>query len=170
MTGLIDDLLNLARITRHHIRWSTVDLSGLASQVVAELRHHDPDRATPVHIAPGISARGDARLLTIALENLLGNAWKFTHKHAAAEIWFAHEQRDGRDVFVVRDTGAGFDMKHAQKLFMPFHRLHAATDYEGMGIGLATVQRIVARHHGQIWAEAEADKGATFYFTLGDAR
>jgi len=168
MAGLIDDLLNLARLTRTHLRWARVDLSSLAAQVVAELRRSDPDRTTPVHIAPDVIAHGDARLLTIVLENLLGNAWKFTKRHPDAEIWLGEEQRDGRTVLVIRDTGAGFDMKHADKLFVPFQRLHAASDYDGAGIGLATVQRIVARHNGQIWAESEIDRGATFYIALGD--
>jgi light-regulated signal transduction histidine kinase (bacteriophytochrome) len=114
-----------------------------------------------------VASRGDARLLTIVLENLLGNAWKFTGKHPAAEIWFDQQRRDGRTVYCVRDTGAGFDMKYADKLFAPFHRLHGATEYEGVGVGLATVQRIIARHGGQIWAEAEVDRGAAFFFTLG---
>jgi|GEM_PF-5709306 len=168
MSALIDDLLDLARITRSHLTWSSVDLSSIAAQIIAELRARDPDRATVVHLASGVRAHGDARLLTIALENLLGNAWKFTKKHPAAEIWFGEEQRDGRTVLVVRDTGAGFDMKHAEKLFIPFQRLHAASDYDGVGIGLATVQRIVARHGGQIWAESEIDRGAVFYLALGD--
>lgn len=168
MAGLIDDLLNLARITRSHLRWAAVDLSSIAAQVVAELRSHDPDRTTVVHLERGVTAHGDARLLTIVLENVLGNAWKFTKKHPAAEIWFGQAQRDGRTVLVVRDTGAGFDMKHAEKLFVPFQRLHAASDYEGVGIGLATVQRIVARHNGQIWAESEIDGGAVFFIALGD--
>jgi len=167
MAGLIDDLLNLARITRGALRWTAVNLSAIAGQVAAELHRRDPERATQLHIAADVASRGDARLLTIVLENLLGNAWKFTAKHAAAEIWFGEQQRDGRTVYHVRDTGAGFDMRYADKLFMPFHRLHAASDYEGEGVGLATVQRIVSRHGGQIWAEAEVDRGATFFFTLG---
>jgi light-regulated signal transduction histidine kinase (bacteriophytochrome) len=167
MAGLIDDLLNLARITRAELRWTSVDLSALAGQVAAELHRHDPERTTPIHIAAGVASRGDARLLTIVLENLLGNAWKFTGKHAAAEIWFDEQRRDGRTVYCVRDSGAGFDMKYADKLFAPFHRLHGATEYDGVGVGLATVQRIIARHGGQIWAEAEVDRGATFFFTLG---
>ena len=167
MAGLIDDLLNLARITRGAPRWTAVSLTSLAGQVAAELHRRDPERTTPLHVAADLACRGDARLLTIVLENLLGNAWKFTAKHAAAEIWFGEQQRDGRTVYFVRDTGAGFDMKYADKLFTPFHRLHAATEYEGVGVGLATVQRIISRHGGQIWAEADVDRGAAFYFTLG---
>jgi signal transduction histidine kinase len=170
MATLIDDLLNLARITRQQMRRTAVDLTALAGQVAAELRRRDPERTTPIHVAPEVAGRGDARLLTIVLENLIGNAWKFTTKHQAAEIWFGTQQRDGRPVYYVRDSGAGFDMKHADKLFLPFHRLHGTSDYEGTGIGLATVQRIITRHGGQIWAEAEVDRGATFWFTLGDLR
>jgi signal transduction histidine kinase len=170
MGALIDDLLNLARITRVQPRWAPIDLSALAGQVAAELRRRDPERTTQFDIAPGVAGRGDARLLTIVLENLLGNAWKFTTKHAAAAISFGAEQRDGRVVYHVRDTGAGFDMRYADKLFVPFQRLHGASEYEGTGIGLATVQRIIARHGGQIWAEAEVDRGATFFFTLEDPR
>jgi signal transduction histidine kinase len=170
MGALIDDLLNLARITRQQMRRTAVDLTAIAGQVAAELRRREPERTTPVHVAPEVAGHGDARLLTIMLENLIGNAWKFTTKHEAAEIWFGAQQRDGRTVYYVRDTGAGFDMKHADKLFVPFHRLHGAHDYEGTGIGLATVQRIITRHGGQIWAEAEIDRGATFWFTLGDRR
>jgi signal transduction histidine kinase len=167
MAGLIDDLLNLARVARGALRWTAVSMTALAGQVAAELHRRDPGRATPIHVAPDVACRGDARLLAIVLENLLGNAWKFTTKHAAAEIWFGEQERDGGTVYYVRDTGAGFDMKYADKLFAPFHRLHAASDYEGVGVGLAIVQRIVSRHGGQIWAEAEVDRGATFYFTLG---
>jgi len=170
MAALIDDLLKLARITRLQLRWAPVDLTALADQVAAELRRHDGERATPIHIAPGVSGKGDARLLTIVLENLLSNAWKFTTKHAAAEIWFGVEQRDGRAAYFVRDTGAGFDMKYADKLFAPFQRLHGPNEYDGVGVGLATVQRIITRHGGRIWAEAEIDRGATFFFTLGDPR
>jgi signal transduction histidine kinase len=170
MGALIDDLLNLARITRQQMRRTSVDLTAIAGQVAAELRRRDPERATQIHVAAAVIGRGDARLLTIVLENLIGNAWKFTTKHAAAEIWFGAQQRDGRTVYHVRDSGAGFDMHHADKLFVPFQRLHGTSDYEGTGIGLATVQRIITRHGGQIWAEAEVDRGATFFFTLGDLR
>jgi light-regulated signal transduction histidine kinase (bacteriophytochrome) len=167
MSVLIDDLLNLARISRGPVFLETHDLSVLASEVIAEIQRHEPARTMQVHIAPGLSARADARLLRIMLENLLGNAWKFTAKHAAAEIWFGTEERDGHDVFFVRDSGAGFDMKYIGKLFGAFQRLHNTADYEGVGIGLATVHRIISRHGGRIWAEAAPDRGATFYFTLG---
>jgi signal transduction histidine kinase len=168
MAMLIDDLLYLARITRVQLRWAPIDLSAIAGQIVAELRRRDSDRATPVHIAPGLTTEGDARLVTVALENLLGNAWKFTAKHAAAEIWLGAEQRDGQEVFTVRDTGAGFDMKYADKLFLPFHRLHSAEQFEGVGVGLATVHRVIVHHGGRIWAESSVDGGAAFFFYLGE--
>jgi len=170
MATLIDDLLSLAQITRTQLRWMPIDLSVVVEHIVAELRRREPDRTTGVHIAPDIVTHGDARMLTIVLENLLGNAWKFTAKHAAAEIWFGTEQRDSAVVFFVRDSGAGFDMKYIGKLFGAFQRLHSASDYEGIGIGLATVHRIISRHGGKIWAEAAVDAGATFFFTLGDAK
>jgi signal transduction histidine kinase len=168
MAGLIDDLLDLARISRVQLRWNPIDLTAIASQITGELARRDPARTTPVHLTPGLVSHGDARLITIALENLLGNAWKFTARTPGAEIWLGTEPRDGRDVCFVRDTGAGFDMKYADKLFLPFQRLHSADEFEGVGVGLATVQRIIAHHGGRIWAEAEVGHGATFYFFLGE--
>jgi PAS domain S-box-containing protein len=163
MSQLIDDLLNLARISRVSLATTSVDMSAVAGEVIAEIQRRDPGRAVQAHVAPGISARADARLITILLENLLGNAWKFTAKQATAEIWFGMEA----GAFFVRDTGAGFDMAYADKLFTPFQRLHSDRDYEGTGIGLATVHRIVTLHGGRIWAEAKVGGGATFFFTLG---
>jgi PAS domain S-box-containing protein len=163
MAQLIDDLLDLARISRVPLAATSVDLSALASEVIAEVQRRDPNRTVEVHIAPGISARADARLMKILLENLLGNAWKFTARQDAAQIWFGADA----SAFFVRDTGAGFDMAYAEKLFVPFQRLHSDREYEGTGIGLATVHRIVTRHGGRIWAEAELGRGATFFFTLG---
>lgn len=170
MAALIDDLLSLAQITRTQLRWTPIDLSAIADHVASELRRHEPARTTPVHIVPGVTARADARMLTIVLENLLGNAWKFTAKHRAAEIWFGAEQRDGETVYLVRDTGAGFDMKYVDKLFGAFQRLHGNSEYDGVGVGLATVHRIITRHGGRIWAEAAVDHGARFYFTLGNPK
>jgi signal transduction histidine kinase len=164
MAALIDDLLELARITRAPVRREALDLSALAVDVLAELSRREPSRTVAAHVAPGLSAHADARLLRIALENLLGNAWKFTARHDGAEIWFGSDA----GAFHVRDTGAGFDMAFVEKLFVPFQRLHAVNEYDGTGIGLATVHRIVTHHGGQIWAEAEVGKGATFFFTLGD--
>jgi PAS domain S-box-containing protein len=166
MSGLIDDLLTLARIARAQPAVALQDLSALAADVVAEIQKREPARTTAIHITPGLSALGDARLLTIMFENLLGNAWKFTAKHHDAQIWFGADA----DTFHIRDTGAGFDMAYAKKLFQPFQRLHATAEYEGSGIGLATVHRIVTHHGGRIWAEAEVGKGATFFFTLGAPR
>jgi len=163
MSMLIDDLLSLARIRRVPLQVTDLDLSAIAFEVASDLRKREPTRLTPVHIAPGLRARGDAQLIRIVLENLLDNAWKFTAKSPAAEIWLAG---DGA-TFVVRDTGAGFDMAYAEKLFRPFQRLHGAHEFEGIGVGLATVQRIVHHHGGRIWAEGAVDKGAAFFFTLG---
>jgi signal transduction histidine kinase len=149
-----------------------VDLSALAGCVVAGLRKYEPQRQVEFTIAPGLTATGDSRLLRQALENLLGNAWKFTGKKAEARIEFgaaANSQPstlNPRPVFFVRDNGAGFDMAHAKKLFAPFQRLHRPSEFPGTGIGLATVQRIIFRHGGEVWAKAELDQGATFHFTL----
>jgi len=168
MSGLIDDLLDLARITRVQLRWAPIDLAAIAAPIITELTRRDPGRTTRVHVAPGLTGHGDAKLMTIALENLLGNAWKFTAKQPAAEIWLDSDERDGQRVFVVRDTGAGFDMKYADKLFLPFQRLHTTDEFEGVGVGLATVQRIISHHGGRIWAEAMVGAGATFFFFLGE--
>ena len=166
MAELIDDLLVLARITRAELVRAPVDLSALAETVVATLRRDHPQRVVAVAIAPGMTASGDARLLTVALENLLGNAWKFTARCADARISFsAAEGPDGR-VFTVRDNGAGFDMAYVGKLFGAFQRLHSAIDFPGTGIGLATVGRIIHRHAGKVWAEGALDAGAAFHFTL----
>ena len=166
MSGLIDDLLGLARLSRRELVRQRVDLSEVARRVGAELQRHHPSRAVRVDIRDGLSAAADPHLLTIVLENLMGNAWKFTGKRDDALIEVG-QKADGREAsFYVRDNGAGFDMAYADKLFGAFQRLHGDEDFEGTGIGLATVQRIVTRHGGRIWAEGEVDKGATFYFTL----
>jgi light-regulated signal transduction histidine kinase (bacteriophytochrome) len=167
MSGLIDDLLNLARITRVQLRWAPIDLAVIAAPIIAELARRDPGRITQIHVVPGLTGHGDGKLMTIALENLLGNAWKFTAKQSAAEIWLGSEDRDGHRAFFVRDSGAGFDMKYADKLFLPFQRLHTTDDFEGVGVGLATVQRIISHHGGRIWAESRVGAGATFFFFLG---
>ncbi|MEX2283921.1 MAG: ATP-binding protein [Gemmatimonadota bacterium] len=166
MGRLIDDLLELARITRREMVRDSVDLSSLAENVIAELREHDPERRVIVTIHPQLSVVGDDGLLRAALSNLLGNAWKFTSKTADAVIEFGAVHANGNRSFYVRDNGAGFDMNYASKLFGPFQRLHNASDFEGTGIGLATVQRVVNRHGGQIWAEGSVGHGATFFFTL----
>lgn len=166
MGQLIDAMLQLARVTRGEMLHEKVDLSSLARSISAELQESAPDRAVEWIIAPGQEARGDPRLLRALLENLLGNAWKYSAKRASARIEFGSIERDGGREWFVRDNGAGFDMEYAGRLFSPFQRLHAPAEFEGMGIGLATVQRIVTRHGGAIRVEAAPDQGAAFYFTL----
>ena len=166
MGQLIDDLLKLSRVTRGELSHTQIDLSALAQEIATELQHTQPERLVEFDITPGLSACGDARLLRLVLENLLGNAWKFTRHHAQVHIEFSCMHVDNDTIYFVRDDGAGFDMAYADKLFGAFQRLHSSTEFEGTGIGLATVQRIIHRHGGRLWAEAEVEKGATFYFTL----
>jgi PAS domain S-box-containing protein len=167
MAQLIDDLLNLSRVTRSDMRRERVDLSALAETITTELQQAHPDQAVACIIASGLIAEGDAHLLRIVLENLFSNAWKFTSRHPQAHIEFGSmRQPDGRLAYFIRDDGAGFDMAYADKLFGAFQRLHGITEFPGTGIGLATVQRIIHRHGGRIWVEAAPEKGATFYFTL----
>ena len=166
LAQLTDDLLNLSRVTRSEMRHDTVNLSEMAQAVVAELRQRQPERQVEFVVAEGMVARGDTRLIQVVLDNLLGNAWKFTQKRPQSRIEFGAMQHDGETAYFVRDNGAGFDMTYADKLFLPFQRLHAVTEFEGTGIGLATVQRIVRRHGGNAWAEGAVGQGATFYFTL----
>jgi PAS domain S-box-containing protein len=170
MAQLIDDLLDLSRATRVELRRERVDLSGLARTVVGELRAADPGRDVEVTVADHLVASGDPHLIRLVLQNLLSNAWKFTSKRSGARIEVGARdgggQGDGERVFLVRDNGAGFDMRYAGKLFDPFQRLHAAAEFEGTGVGLAIVQRIVRRHGGRVWAESEPDRGAAFWFTL----
>jgi light-regulated signal transduction histidine kinase (bacteriophytochrome) len=166
MGQLIDALLNLARLARMDICWATVDLSALARLTAAELRQTQPQRYVECTIADGLLVYGDRRLLQVMLYNLLGNAWKFTAKLPQARVEVGWTRCNGQTVYCVRDNGAGFDMAYADKLFAPFQRLHTTDEFEGLGIGLATVQRIVHRHGGRIWAEGAVDQGATFYFTL----
>ncbi len=169
MAGLIDDLLRLSRISRTQLEPGAVDLSALAGAVVEELRRRDPERAAVVEIEPGVGGRGDERLLRIVLDNLLGNAWKFSRGRSPARIAFGAENGRGEPVYVVRDNGAGFDMTYADKLFGAFQRLHSAREFEGTGVGLATVARVVHLHGGRVWAEAAVGEGATFRFTLDPA-
>ncbi len=166
MGALIDGLLDLSLLTRADLLRGKVDLSELAQKILSELEKREPERQVESLVEDGIVVDGDAILLRNVLENLLGNAWKFTRERTPARIEFGIEEQDGRRVYFVRDNGAGFDMAHADKLFGPFQRLHAATKFPGTGVGLASAQRIIHRHGGQIWAEAEVDQGATFYFTL----
>jgi light-regulated signal transduction histidine kinase (bacteriophytochrome) len=167
MSQLIDDLLHLSRVGRREMRLQEVDLSELAESVAHELHKTDPARKVQFVIAPALHARADERLIRIALENLLGNAWKFTGHTPEARIEFGCESRDGKNVYFVLDNGAGFDMTYADKLFTPFQRLHASHEFPGSGIGLAIVQRIINRHNGGVWAHGAPNKGATFSFSLG---
>ena len=168
MAQLIDDLLKLSRVTRAEMNRQPVDMSALARDVIAELRQRGQDRTLDVVVADGLAAQGDPRLLRVVLENLLGNAWKFTERRERARIEFGAASKDGRPAWCVRDNGAGFDEAHAGKLFGPFQRLHSTAEFAGTGIGLATVQRIVRRHGGRVWAEGTVDHGATLWFDLGD--
>ncbi|HVH66641.1 MAG TPA: ATP-binding protein [Gemmatimonadales bacterium] len=170
MATLIDDLLKLARVTRSEMRTEAVDLSAIARDIVGDLQRAAPERPVEFAIAPGLSARGDSRLLRVVLENLLRNSWKYTGNQARPRIEFGSTGGNGERVFMVRDNGAGFDMKYADKLFGVFQRLHTASEFEGTGVGLATVRRIITRHGGRIWAEGAVDQGATFYFTIVTAR
>ncbi|MGH7844421.1 MAG: sensor histidine kinase [Candidatus Binatia bacterium] len=169
MGQLIEGILELSRVTRSQIRIENVNLSALAEEVAADLRASNPERAAQFQIAADASVRGDSRLLRAALANLLDNAWKFTSNQPLAKIEFGvTHNNSGARVFFVRDNGAGFDMAFVDKLFGAFQRLHHTSEFEGTGIGLATVQRIVYRHGGKIWAEGAVNKGATLYFTLPD--
>lgn len=168
MSALIDDLLDLSRISRTGIQRSSIDLTALARQIVSELEAADPDREVEVSIAPNLVADGDKRLVAVALRNLLENAWKYSGKTPNARIEFRSEQSAGETVFCVCDNGAGFDGKYADKLFKAFQRLHGA-DFPGTGIGLATVARIIQKHGGRIWAQGKPGEGATFYFVLTPA-
>ena len=170
MSDLIDGLLQLSRATREGIDPQPVSLSETARQVAEELRKADPLRSVELRIAPGVAAFADHRLMRAVLENLLGNAWKYTGQRSDGRIEFGIEAKEGKAVYFVRDNGAGFDMAYADKLFLPFQRLHRAEEFPGIGIGLATVERIILRHGGRIWAESAPGKGATFYFTLQEAQ
>jgi light-regulated signal transduction histidine kinase (bacteriophytochrome) len=170
MGQLIDDLLTLSRVTRSDMHIESVPLSELASRICTDLQQVDPERQVEFEIQPDLVTQGDPRLLHVLLDNLLNNAWKFTSKHLQATIEFgAIVQENSVPVYFVRDNGVGFDMTFIDKLFKPFQRLHGMREFPGNGIGLATVQRIVHRHGGQVWAEGVLNQGATFYFTLTEA-
>ena len=166
MGELIDDLLTLSRVTRAEVRRTQVDLSAIAAKIVGQLRQLHPERQVEFVLTPGLSAEGDPNLLSVALENLLGNAWKYTSRRPQARIEFTATVGDDGMTYLVRDDGAGFDPKYAGKLFQPFQRLHPPHEFDGHGIGLATVQRIVHKHGGRVWAEGAVGKGVTVYFTL----
>ena len=166
MGDLIDDLLYLSRVSRQEMRREKVDLSILAKKVAEDLRRGEPGRRARFVVADGVSVMGDTGLLKLALENLLGNAWKFTSRELETVIEFGALEHDGEPVYYVQDNGVGFDEAYADKLFRPFQRLHGEEQFEGTGVGLATFARIVRRHGGSVRAEGEVGRGATFYFTL----
>jgi len=166
MGELIDDMLELSRLSRREMHHEAVRLSEVAKELMSEIQMADPRRQVVFIVAEDIEVQGDPRLLRALLDNLLRNAWKFTSKHKQARIEFGRFEKEGKMVYFVRDDGAGFDMAYAGKLFGAFQRLHSSHEFEGSGIGLATVQRIVHRHGGRVWAEGEMEKGAAFYFTL----
>jgi PAS domain S-box-containing protein len=169
MAELIDSLLALARVTQSEIHHESVDLSRLARETAKRLQGTQPEREAEFIIADQLVNYGDSRLLGILFDNLLGNAWKFTCKRQKARIEFGYKQDNGHPAYFIRDNGAGFNMAYVEKLFGVFQRLHTAREFEGTGIGLATVQRIIRRLGGRIWAEGEVDRGATFYFTIDGA-
>jgi PAS domain S-box-containing protein len=168
MGTLIDDMLSLSRVARVELIQENVDLSAIALSVASELQEREPDRQVDFVVDDGMVATCDSRFLRIVLENLLGNAFKFTSTRTTARIEFGYEEVRGENAFFVRDNGVGFDMTYADQLFIPFQRLHTGSDFPGSGIGLTTVQRIMRRHGGRAWAYGEVGQGATFYFTLGE--
>ena len=165
MNCMIDALLGLAKLSSQPLARQPVNLSQLAGYVAEDLRRQSPEREVLLHVEPGLQVYGDPTLLRLVLENLLGNAWKYTAKARRPEVWF-ERSAEQPDTFTVRDNGAGFDMRFADRLFGAFQRLHSASDFQGTGVGLASVRRIVRRHGGEIWAEAEVDRGASFHFSL----
>ncbi len=169
MTGLIDSLLAFARIGDASVQWTKLDLSALAQEIVADLRQGTPDRPVEVLIEEGITCFGDRELMRVALQNLLGNAWKYTARVSPARVSVSSTRIGGRGVLTVRDNGAGFDMKEAHRLFAPFQRLHSDREFAGTGMGLASVQRILDRHGARVWAESVPAEGATFFVELPEA-
>jgi light-regulated signal transduction histidine kinase (bacteriophytochrome) len=170
MGQLIEDLLSLAQVSRTTLNNKAVDLSALARIILDEWQVRDPERKVVVHIEKGLNAQGDSRLVRVVMENLIGNAWKFSSQQPVSEITVGSRlDAAGLPEFFVKDNGAGFDMAYADKLFTPFQRLHAVAEFPGTGIGLATVSRVIKRHGGRLWAEAAPGKGATFFFTLPTA-
>ena len=170
MSQLIDDVLHLSRVTRADLRDQEVDLSSIAGLILTRLQESEPERKLDAKVRPGVLVTGDSQLLKIAMENLLENAWKFTAKEPESRIEFGMMQAGGEATYFVRDNGAGFDMTYTDRLFGPFQRLHPQGEFPGNGIGLATVQRIIHRHGGRVWAEGLVGQGATFYFTMGRTR
>ena len=167
METLIDSLFDLSRLARSEVRRRPIDLSAMVRQVAAELQQGEPSRVVHVSIPDGLVVSADPTLTHVLIENLLGNAWKYTRPRTTSEVALG---RTAQGAFYVRDNGVGFDMAYAKRLFTPFQRLHNAAEFEGTGVGLATVQRIVQRHGGRVWVESAPDAGATFYFTLEPAK
>jgi light-regulated signal transduction histidine kinase (bacteriophytochrome) len=170
MGRLIDDLLQLSRIAQAEVILTPVNLTAMANAIALRLKEANPERQAEFLISPALTARGDAHLLEVALYNLIENAWKFTGKRSEARIEVGRIQENGQAIFFVRDNGAGFDMAYSGRLFGAFQRLHKSSEYPGTGVGLATVQRIIRRHSGRVWAEAQQDQGATFYFTFQETQ
>jgi light-regulated signal transduction histidine kinase (bacteriophytochrome) len=164
----IEALLGLSRVARQNMSLASVDLSLLARESAAALQGADPERSAVITVADGFLVRADSAMLRIAVDNLLGNAWKYTEGREPAAIEFGRQLEGGSAVYYVRDNGAGFDMRYADRLFGAFQRMHKESEFEGMGVGLATVQRIIRRHGGRVWFDAAVDGGATFYFTLAE--
>jgi len=168
MTNLIDDLLTLSRVAHHALHRESVDVADVARKIMVDPLARSPERAVELRIWDGLHATADRGLVQILLDNLLGNAWKFTSRQPVTIIEVGSLDQDGQTVFFVRDNGAGFDMKHASGLFRPFQRLHSSSEFEGSGIGLATVHRIVGRHGGRVWVDSAPGRGTTVFFTVTD--
>ena len=166
MAQLIDDMLKLSRLTRSQLTYQVVNLSEISGEIIAALQTESPQRDVEFHIAPDLLAQGDEGLLIVVLDNLISNAWKYTSKQPHAVIEIGGESDDNETTYWIKDNGAGFNMKYVDKLFGAFQRLHHTHEFEGSGIGLATVARIIHRHGGSVWAEGEENRGATFYFSL----
>lgn len=168
MGVLIDSMLNLSRVMLHEMAIADVDISSIVRDIASQFLEHSPQRDVRFDIQPGLMVRGDERMLRIALENLIGNAWKFTGRTPEARVSFGVQlDAAGESIYYVKDNGAGFDMRYAERLFHAFHRLHSVQEFEGTGIGLATVYRVINRHRGKVWATAHVNSGATLFFTLG---
>jgi light-regulated signal transduction histidine kinase (bacteriophytochrome) len=168
MTQLIDDLLNLSRISRWAITSENINLSNIANDIINDFKIQQPDKKVNIVIANNLIVSGDKQLLKIVVQNLLENSWKYTGKKENSQIEFGKTISSGKEVYFIKDNGVGFDMKYAGKLFGVFQRLHSSKEFPGSGVGLSTVQRIIQRHNGQIWAEAAVNEGAAFYFTIGN--
>jgi light-regulated signal transduction histidine kinase (bacteriophytochrome) len=169
MGVLIDHMLLLAQVSRHQLDMSQLNLTAMADEIMADLKQQQPDRTVDIKIEPALEVYGDKALMQVVLENLLGNAWKYTSKTPNAEIKFGLKNPGPNPIYYIKDNGAGFDQKYVENLFKPFQRLHTKESFEGTGVGLATVSRVIGRHGGLIWAEGETEKGACFYFSLPKA-